>query len=252
MRLACRQKGPSGDAAASIDFRRLPRPIESQTPNNRYIRKEPHSLPRLPKILKDVRGLLLAPTKESSARTMDVRPTWLIHKPCTKAAITPVRLPAVVSAEEPWLVPSSSASSVSLSELSNRGTVTIAGRWEAAAFSFFAKIGCFSGVRESRSSGMQWLFKFVGMLVAIMALASCRVGESADDMKIPIKFSGGHETDRRDGGRPVVLVAAGLGVSPELFREAFRGVTPARADRLRGRRLSATSGHCSKCSAPMA
>jgi hypothetical protein len=70
--------------------------------------------------------------------------------------------------------------------------------------------------------------KLVGVLTAFTALASCRVGESADEMKIPIKFSGGHETDRRDGGRPVVLVAAGLGVSPELFREAFRGVTPAR------------------------
>lgn len=99
---------------------------------------------------------------------------------------------------------------------------------------------------------MQWLFKFVGMLVAIMALASCRVGESADDMKIPIKFSGGHETDRRDGGRPVVLVAAGLGVSPELFREAFRGVTPARGGPPSRAQARATSGHCSKCSAPMA
>jgi hypothetical protein len=47
-------------------------------------------------------------------------------------------------------------------------------------------------------------------------------------MKVPISFTGGHETDRRDHGRPVVLVAAGLGVKPELFREAFRGVTPAR------------------------
>jgi hypothetical protein len=47
-------------------------------------------------------------------------------------------------------------------------------------------------------------------------------------MKVPIVFSGGHETDRRDGGRPVVLVAGGLGVKPEVFREAFRSVTPAR------------------------
>jgi hypothetical protein len=75
---------------------------------------------------------------------------------------------------------------------------------------------------------MRRSLKLVGVLTAFTALASCRVGESADEMKIPIKFSGGHETDRRDGGRPVVLVAAGLGVSPELFREAFRGVTPAR------------------------
>src|SRR4051812_1568346 len=45
--------------------------------------------------------------------------------------------------------------------------------------------------------------------------------------KVPVTFSGGHETDRRDHGRPVVLVAAGLGVAPEVFRDAFSGVHPA-------------------------
>ena len=51
---------------------------------------------------------------------------------------------------------------------------------------------------------------------------------AADEMKVPLTFSGGHDTDPQDHGRPVVLVAAGLGVKPEVFREAFRGVTPAR------------------------
>ncbi|HET6424424.1 MAG TPA: hypothetical protein VFG20_12115, partial [Planctomycetaceae bacterium] len=46
--------------------------------------------------------------------------------------------------------------------------------------------------------------------------------------KVPVVFSGGHETDRQDHGRPVVLIAAALGVKPEVFREAFSGVTPAR------------------------
>ncbi len=50
----------------------------------------------------------------------------------------------------------------------------------------------------------------------------------AAEMKIPITFSGGHDTDRKDGGRPVVLIAAALGVKTEVFREAFSGVTPAR------------------------
>jgi hypothetical protein len=50
----------------------------------------------------------------------------------------------------------------------------------------------------------------------------------ADETKVPVTFSGGHGTDSKDGGRPVVLVAAALGVKPEIFREAFRGVTPAR------------------------
>ncbi len=75
---------------------------------------------------------------------------------------------------------------------------------------------------------MQTSVRLGGILVALTALASCRAGASADEMKVAIKFTGGHETDPRDGVRPVVLVAAGLGVKPELFREAFRGVTPAR------------------------
>lgn len=39
---------------------------------------------------------------------------------------------------------------------------------------------------------------------------------------------GGHETDPRDHGRPVGLIAAGLGVPTEVFREAFTHVTPER------------------------
>jgi hypothetical protein len=49
--------------------------------------------------------------------------------------------------------------------------------------------------------------------------------------KVPVTFSEGHETDSRDHGRPVVLVAAGLGVAPEVFREAFSHVHPAGPDR---------------------
>jgi hypothetical protein len=44
-----------------------------------------------------------------------------------------------------------------------------------------------------------------------------------------VRLSGGHETDSRDGGRPVVLVAAALGVPTSVFRTAFSGVTPAPA-----------------------
>ena len=42
-----------------------------------------------------------------------------------------------------------------------------------------------------------------------------------------VVFSGGHETDPRDNGRPVALIAAALGVKPQVFRDAFSGVTPA-------------------------
>jgi len=43
----------------------------------------------------------------------------------------------------------------------------------------------------------------------------------------PVVFSGGHDTVPVDHGRPVVLIAAALGVQDEVFREAFRHVHPA-------------------------
>jgi hypothetical protein len=46
---------------------------------------------------------------------------------------------------------------------------------------------------------------------------------------VPVVFSGGYDTDPRDGGRPVVLIAPALGVPSEVFREAFRHVRPAHA-----------------------
>lgn len=61
----------------------------------------------------------------------------------------------------------------------------------------------------------------------------------AEEEKVPIVFSEGHETDRRDGGRPVVLIAAALGVKTEVFREAFSGVTPARNGRPTGEQAKA-------------
>src|SRR3954468_13590024 len=56
----------------------------------------------------------------------------------------------------------------------------------------------------------------------------------AAETKVPVTFSGGHETDPRDHGRPVVLIAAALKVRPEVFRQAFSGVTPARGRRPTG------------------
>ncbi len=49
-----------------------------------------------------------------------------------------------------------------------------------------------------------------------------------DATRVPVVFTGGYETDPRDGGRPVVLIAAALGVTPEVFRSAFSKVQPAR------------------------
>src|SRR5690606_28900096 len=49
--------------------------------------------------------------------------------------------------------------------------------------------------------------------------------------RVPVVFSEGHDTDPRDKGRPVVLVAGALGVTPEVFRDAFSKVRPAGPDR---------------------
>lgn len=49
-----------------------------------------------------------------------------------------------------------------------------------------------------------------------------------DEMKVPLSISGGHETDPRDHGRPVILIAAALDVPADVFRETFTHVTPAR------------------------
>jgi len=72
--------------------------------------------------------------------------------------------------------------------------------------------------------------------VITTALAGCAgavsLGQGDRDAsmtRVPVKFSGGHETDRRDRGRPVLLIAAALGVSSDVFRDAFSQVRPAPA-----------------------
>ena len=63
-------------------------------------------------------------------------------------------------------------------------------------------------------------------------LTACS-GTSNDNNIINANFSvtitGGYETDPRDNGRPVVLIAAALDAPPEVFREAFSHVTPSPA-----------------------
>jgi len=67
-----------------------------------------------------------------------------------------------------------------------------------------------------------------GLLLGALLMSMGNENVDAAETKVPVVFSGGHETDRQDGGRPVVLIAAALGVKPEVFREAFKNVTPAR------------------------
>jgi hypothetical protein len=67
-----------------------------------------------------------------------------------------------------------------------------------------------------------------GLLLAGLAAVtlSPRAGAAGEE-QVPLVIWGGHDTDPRDRGRPVALVAGALGVSPEVFRSAFSGVRPA-------------------------
>ena len=65
-----------------------------------------------------------------------------------------------------------------------------------------------------------------GIVVTVLMLLCSAQSQTRDVIRVPVVISGGHETDPRDHGRPVVLVAGGLGVTPEIFRDAFSSVHP--------------------------
>src|SRR4051812_7234034 len=69
--------------------------------------------------------------------------------------------------------------------------------------------------------------KFLVMMVLGLAVLQSAEARAAEK-DVSLVFSGGHDIGKGDFGRPVYLIAAGLGVKPEQFREAFSGVTPAR------------------------
>lgn len=71
-------------------------------------------------------------------------------------------------------------------------------------------------------------------ILAFGLVSSSCADVRADESKRTVTFSGGHETDPKDRGRPVVLIAAALEVKPEVFRKAFSGVTPARGGKPSG------------------
>lgn len=70
--------------------------------------------------------------------------------------------------------------------------------------------------------------------VALMALLVITLSAQAETKALPkdvarvkVTITGGHDTDPRDKGRPVVLIAAALGVPSQVFRDAFSHVHPA-------------------------
>jgi hypothetical protein len=72
-------------------------------------------------------------------------------------------------------------------------------------------------------------------LAALLGIALANLAQAAEEEKVALTITGGHETDPHDHGRPVILIAHALGVSPEVFREAFSHVSPAPAGKEPGR-----------------
>jgi hypothetical protein len=68
----------------------------------------------------------------------------------------------------------------------------------------------------------------LAVLLCVGAVAGSCAADKETEPQYPVTFSDGHEIGEKDFGRPVALIAAGLGVKPDVFREAFSGVTPAR------------------------
>lgn len=77
---------------------------------------------------------------------------------------------------------------------------------------------------------MKSAFLLFTALSLTISLAHAADAPASGVTKVPVVFSGGHDTDPRDHGRPVVLVAGALGVAPEVFRDAFSRVHPAGPD----------------------
>jgi hypothetical protein len=74
----------------------------------------------------------------------------------------------------------------------------------------------------------------LGAAAAALLLAGAAIWTTAPQRNppageglVPVEFSGGHDTNPVDRGRPVRLIAAALNVSEEVFREAFSHVHPA-------------------------
>ncbi|MCU1415661.1 MAG: hypothetical protein JWN80_3001 [Microbacteriaceae bacterium] len=70
-------------------------------------------------------------------------------------------------------------------------------------------------------------------IAAVVVLAGCTAAVPSAGSSLStsstVTIAGGFATKAVDRGRPVVLVAAALGVPEDVFRAAFSGVTPAAA-----------------------
>ncbi|MEA2492205.1 MAG: hypothetical protein QOJ29_116 [Thermoleophilaceae bacterium] len=69
----------------------------------------------------------------------------------------------------------------------------------------------------------------VAAAACVAAAGVASASTSTRSRTVNVQIAGGHATKAVDSGRPVVLVAAGLGVPESVFREAFSHVSPAPA-----------------------
>lgn len=91
------------------------------------------------------------------------------------------------------------------------------------------------------------------LTTTMLALATFHGAAWADEAekRVPLKFAGGHEIGKDDFGRPINLMAAGLGVKPDEFRKAFSGVTPARGREPSGQEQRRNKAALMKVLAPL-
>jgi hypothetical protein len=86
-----------------------------------------------------------------------------------------------------------------------------------------------SALRTMKSLNVRTVFLLLAAAVASSSLQAESPALPAGITRVPVVFTGGHDTEGQDRGRPVNLIAAALGVPAEVFREAFSHVKPARA-----------------------
>jgi hypothetical protein len=68
---------------------------------------------------------------------------------------------------------------------------------------------------------------FCLLLATLSCLVTSARAADATVTQVPLVFSGGHDTKAEDHRRPVVLIAAALKVTPQVFHDAFSKVHPA-------------------------
>ncbi len=87
-----------------------------------------------------------------------------------------------------------------------------------------------SGTRRSTMKAARLSLSAAAATLTGLALVVAAQGApTASKRSTAVKIAGGHTTDARDAGRPVVLIAAALGVPADVFRQAFSAVNPAGA-----------------------